>query len=471
MATAIFDPQTRTYRDESGGSIPYRSLHLYRVMDGPNATIQPVPQATISTEPPVSVSPLPSSPIVPSPVPVAPNALPSEPRISGPMGMSFNGMGALDDNVQRYSPPGALTPVPLADPSPLMQAETPQDGLFSFMDKPGATDSMVAFGSAMLRAPDFNTGLANAAEAVNKVSQRYRPISGVEIENLRQRAMVAQMVRDTANPPEMSGPSYKTSQVGYAPGVGYIPTRFNEGSGLTEYQLPDGTVTTQMPEGFQQRTDAGVGEENTYDAQAYRDDWKNLQPLMKNINQFDAMITLAPKVNAGGDALSTVKRTVNTFLGTDFGADLSDVEYFEKLNNDAQLEIAQGQKGLGQFTEMERAIVARSIPNIGTQESTIVQVGARLKVQAQMKAELVQEWAAMPEAEKRNYGGYRGYVSAKLREYQTDYQRRYEEEISRIAQSRTTSTGGSGPSVGTVEQGYRFKGGNASDPNNWEKVN
>jgi hypothetical protein len=27
-----------------------------------------------------------------------------------------------------------------------------------------------------------------------------------------------------------------------------------------------------------------------------------------------------------------------------------------------------------------------------------------------------------------------------------------------------------GPAVGTVQQGYRFKGGNPSDKNNWEKV-
>lgn len=30
--------------------------------------------------------------------------------------------------------------------------------------------------------------------------------------------------------------------------------------------------------------------------------------------------------------------------------------------------------------------------------------------------------------------------------------------------------GDSGPAVGTVDSGYRFKGGNPSDKNNWEKV-
>ena len=465
MANALFDPQTRTYRDEMGNEIPFRALNLYRVIDGPTAEPMPPAPPTFSTEPPAGVAP---PPALAAPMVAAPSVSPMPaPQPNAVEQVSPMGPGALTPSQPE---PGALTPpIETYDRGVLMGQPQPQEGLFSFMNNPGASDALVAFGSAMLRGNTFNEGLANAAEAVNKVSQRYRPISEVEINNLRQRAAIKMMLEQEAAPPPSA--SYKTSQVGYAPGIGYVPTRFNELTGLTEYQLPNGTVTTQMPEGFQQRTDAGVGEDNTYDAQAYRDDWKNLQPLMKNINQFDAMISLAPRVNAGGDALSTVKRTVNSFLGTDFGANLSDVEYFEKLNNDAQLEIAQGQKGLGQFTEMERAIVARSIPNIGTQEATIVQVGARLKVQAQMKAELIQEWASMPDAEKRNYGGYRSYVATKLREYQTDYQRRYEEEITRIAQTRGGAQGNQGPEVGTVQQGYRFKGGNPADKNNWEKVN
>jgi len=38
----------------------------------------------------------------------------------------------------------------------------------------------------------------------------------------------------------------------------------------------------------------------------------------------------------------------------------------------------------------------------------------------------------------------------------------------RDVQSNVTAAGG--PKVGEVQEGYRFKGGNASDPNNWEKL-
>jgi hypothetical protein len=38
------------------------------------------------------------------------------------------------------------------------------------------------------------------------------------------------------------------------------------------------------------------------------------------------------------------------------------------------------------------------------------------------------------------------------------------------AQKQVEAQAGRGPAVGTIEQGYRFKGGNPADSNNWEKV-
>lgn len=47
-------------------------------------------------------------------------------------------------------------------------------GLFSFMDQPGASDAMVGFSAAMLKAPTFLEGLVGGAKAVNDVAREQR---------------------------------------------------------------------------------------------------------------------------------------------------------------------------------------------------------------------------------------------------------------------------------------------------------
>ena len=408
----------------------YDALGNYMGDDGSpalGALMQPPPVA-----PPAGTAPLAGTAALSAPVAPAMPQMP-QPALEQPTDVMGYGL-----------PEGVLGPSSYAEPvmgeGVLMAASAPEgvlmqpqqdSGIFSFLNKPGASDSLVAFGSAMLRAPTFGEGLANAADAVTTVAQQYREPTPREISLAQLKGRMARAA---------SGQSgYRPGQAGYADGR-YIASRFNEQTGLTEYQMPDGSITTTMPEGFTDRVAANVGEENTFDSKAYNADWTTLQAVKKNINQYDTMISLAPNVNAGGDVVNRLKRSVNAFLGTDFGADLSDTQYFEKLNNDAQLEVAQGQKGLGQFTEMERQIVARSLPNVDTREATIIQVAARLKVQAQIKDEMITNWAAMPPEDKRRYGGYRSYVASTLKDYQNQYESRYEQEIASIAAGRGQGT-------------------------------
>lgn len=332
---------------------------------------------------------------------------------------------------------------PQSSDVPAAGATNAQNDFFSFFGKPQATDAMTAFGAAMLKGKNFAEGLADASVAVNNVATKYRPLTDAEATRMRQ---ISELQK------KLKGDEYAAGQVGYAPGLGYIPTRINKTTGFTEYQLPGGTFTTNQPPGFMQRTDSNAGENATMDAKAFDKDYSNYEQTRTTMSQFDDMITLAPKINAGGDMFSVFKRNVNSVLGTDFGANLSDTQYFEKLERSAQLELAQGQKGLGQFTEMERKIVAEANPNINTREATIIQVATRLKLQAQMKAEIVDTWANMSEEEKAKQGGYRKYAVNKIAEFRKDYESRYKDAINEAMSRRGGTTSSSGANISEADK-------------------
>ncbi len=76
------------------------------------------------------------------------------------------------------------------DPFAGMEAPQQERGPYSFLDNPGASDALVAFGAAMLKAPDFNTGLGDAALAVNRVARENRPIGEAEYARAKQLAML-----------------------------------------------------------------------------------------------------------------------------------------------------------------------------------------------------------------------------------------------------------------------------------------
>ena len=66
---------------------------------------------------------------------------------------------------------------------------------YSFMDNPGASDAMVAFGAAMLKAPDFNQGLGDAALAVNQVAKQYRMPTEQDYARAKMLGMTARLAR------------------------------------------------------------------------------------------------------------------------------------------------------------------------------------------------------------------------------------------------------------------------------------
>jgi hypothetical protein len=315
------------------------------------------------------------------------------------MGMSFVGTGALNEMPPAPKEPGALSPtaVPLADAGALTQAQRPQDGLFSFMDKPGATDSLVAFGSAMLRAPNFNEGLANAAEAVNKVAAQYRPISEVEINNLRQRAEIEAMLRAESQPPDQNVVQLQKGDIWYSPDGRAYREVFDPSVGSSYQDVNTGEMVRMLPQGSQQRVDSAMGERSTANAKLETEARDNALKAFTDIQTYDSMLEMLPASGAGPDVISGAKRQFVSLTGIDLDSvNLKDMQTVNKLSRDLELSLAQTQRGLGQFTEMERKIVREALPSLDTNPAAFRSMIEMLRNRAAKAQALYEEWMSMP---------------------------------------------------------------------------
>jgi hypothetical protein len=105
----------------------------------------------------------------------------------------------------------------------------------------------------------------------------------------------------------------------------------------------------------------------------------------------------------------------------------------DQIKGKAFLQAFQNLKGGGQITEVEGKKATDAIARLDTAQSDDEFNTALTDLQSVMK---------------------QGYARLTGNEY-----------VAPQAASKT----GSGPKVGTVEGGYRFKGGDAADPKNWEK--
>lgn len=359
MANATFDPQTRTYRDERGGEIPFRALNLYKVIGGPNGS-QEAPQApammgsAVSVAPPAGVAPIQAPPMAPQMAPQGAS-----------MGMSYVGNGALNP---QPSAPGALNVVPLADASPLMSAaqpEQPKDGLFSFMNNPGATDSLVAFGSAMLRAPNFNTGLADAADAVNKVAQQYRQPTPREIALAQLRG---RLTRAAQGGTDAQGYEWDTKNriVGddgntYYPGMGPdgLPAFYNISNGQIARSVTGGASDTYSAIANQNKKQGfDTGEQiSAFEAQ--------VQAAPGKIAGYDALMSTIDTAGVGTDVWTQVTGRLAELTGTNIaGIDIADRGVAQQQIANMNVAASQALKGQGQVTEFERKLLADTLPQM-----------------------------------------------------------------------------------------------------------
>lgn len=388
----------------------YDALGNYMGDDG-----APGPGALTPVPAPTSVAPLAGTapisgvapfqvypPNVKGPMPPALQVADLNPSMEQPTDiMGYGGeipQGALDPNFYG-SDTGALMAPDVIEPGAL--DGTPVDtGLFSFLNKPGASDSLVAFGSAMLRAPDFNTGLANAADAVTQVAQQYRMPTPREM-------AIAQMKGKIAQASQGGGGSLQKGDIWYSPDGRAYREVFDPASGSKFMDIQSGEMVTMLPQGSAQRVDSGVGERQ-------RDEQKMLTSVrdaadkaFSNLQLYDDLEALIPTAGTGPDVVSQAKRGFVQATGIDLeGVDLSDMQVVNSLVRQLELQMAESQRGLGQLTEAERDIIRQSLVTLDSNPQAIRQIIGTLRGRAEKAQRLYEEWLDMPsDVKQADYNG------------------------------------------------------------------
>lgn len=438
----------------------YDALGNYMGDDGlPEGMLNQRPTPAPPVAPPAGVAPIAGN----APFQVYP------PNVMGPMppALAVADLNpSLEDPVDVTGAPGALDPAaayadPEMDPGALNAADVPEgvlmeppqdDGLFSFLNKPGASDSLVAFGSAMLRGNTFGEGLANAADAVTQVAQQYRMPTPREIAIAQMKGKLAQTAQ--------GGGSLQKGDIWYAPDGRAYREMFDPASGSRFMDVQTGETVNMLPQGATQRVDSGVGERQRDEQKMLTGVRDSADKAFSNLQLYDDLESLIPTSGTGPDVVSRAKRGFVQATGIDIeGVDLSDMQVVNSLVRQLELQMAESQRGLGQLTEAERDIIRQSLVTLDSNPQAIRQIIGTLRGRAEKAQRLYEEWLDMPsDVKNADYNG----------SFETFA---YRWKKANSGSSRQDTSSGGGPQVGAVDGGYRFKGGDPADPNSWEKVN
>ena len=284
---------------------------------------------------------------------------------------------------------------------------------YSFMDNPGASDAMVAFGAAMLKAPSFNQGLGDAALAVNQVARSYRMPTEQDYAKARQLGMIKQIASGRASTP--GGVSVDRSNL-YRDAEGqtwFDATGPNGEAGL--YNQDTGQFSTEGVPGLtrdvydygmnRSRRDAGK------DADIEAEFVEKIPGIASTAAQFDQLYKLASDNTTGIDtSFSTrVARQLTTLspeIGQYFtGLDPNNITEFNNRIQQAALQYASNSfKGQGQVTENEREMINRAVGQPGTLTKESAMLVFKIMRDAEIrKLKMYQSWSNSPDL-RANYG-------------------------------------------------------------------
>lgn len=312
--------------------------------------------------------------------------------------------------------PQSLDPSNANDPYKVVNEYTPSKP-YSFMDNPGASDALVAFGAAMLKAPDFKTGLGDAALAVNQVARQYRMPTEQDYARAKQLGMLERIKSGKGT---TAGGMSINRDILYrdAQGQTWFDAVGPSGeAGL--YNQDTGQFTTQGVPGLTRDVyDYGSNKGRraaSKDADVEAEYGQKIPAIAANVVQFDQLYQLAADPATGIDSnfATRVARQLETLLpGSGFGGlDANNITEFNNRIEKAALDYASGAfKGQGQVTENERLMIKNAVGQPGTLTKESAMLVFRIMRDAEKrKLVMYNNWKNDPDLRERYGNNFSAY--------------------------------------------------------------
>lgn len=341
-------------------------------------------------------------------------------QISNPIFDQMQEQATLRDQPQQINADPNMSSVAM-EASVLPEEPPPEEGgLYSFLDKPGASDALVAFGASMLKAPDFNTGLADGATAVNQVARDQRMPTQQEIA----RAMLkSKLLRSS-----VGGTNLQKGEMFLGPDkTTTFAQIFDPDSGYVYQNAQTGEKMKSLPPGSMRIQNSGIGEANKQDVKVLeeaRTAAKTAEDMSLQLNEIKKMI---PTAGIDQGILADTKRQITDLIGREVfeGFNPADKTSVTKVLREFELGLAQTQKGLGQFTEMERQIVREALPQLDSNPDAFRRIIGMLEIRSQRAMDLYNSWMEMSPEDRASHGSFSRYSV----EWKRDNRDAYESDL------------------------------------------
>ena len=309
------------------------------------------------------------------------------------------------------------------DPYNVVNEVTPGEK-YSFLDNPGASDALVAFGAAMLKAPSFNQGLGDAALAVNQVAQKYRMPTEQDYARAKQLGMVARIARGgNVTDPSQSGGGIEVDQkTSFYDQQGNLYWAASDANGNPGVWDPNKRqfIAGGVP-GMVRATDSSVGATNRFgakgDADAETQLYNDALAADDNIIQLKQLREIAPTAGIGLDGQTRLARQIVTLTGMPLGSiDPTSVSTLQASTRQLGLNWSQKMRGQGQVTEFERQQIVEMLPQSLQDPQAFNNLVTLLEQVEMRKKTIAKEWFSNQQELRQKYGSFRGYMLARVDE-------------------------------------------------------